>query len=338
MAKNLLWITFAPVRNHNGIMTSDLASARYRVIIPARFLATRGYQQTFFTTPEEPDIDEYAPHFIKQDVIIFSKSFNIYNEQIADLAKQHGVKIIYDICDNHFESHNLAKHYKNMVSLADTIVVNTSSMAEIIGQHTSRQAVIVPDPYEGEQHAPCFHPDPKDLNLLWFGSHTNLDSLQAMLPEFVPLSRNIPLKLHIVTTPEVGIEQFCEQFNTQELNFQLKFSAWSVEVTQHAIQNTDIVVIPSMSDKRKVVKSPNRLIESLWGGRFVVAYPLPSYQEFSDWAWVNENLPNGITWALQNPTQVVKNIQKGQHHIAQYFSPQRIGSLWEKAIGVNQRQ
>lgn len=333
---NILWITFAPIKQQNGILTSDMASMRYRVIIPARYLATKQtYQQGFLTTPKQFDINNIAPIVNQQDIIIFSKSFNLANEQIALYAKNQGVKVIFDICDNHFESTKLAQRYKNLVYLADKIVVNTPLMAEIVKHHTNKAATIIPDPYEGQQYPPYFQPNPKQLNLLWFGSHTNLDSLQAMIPTLVPLSQKIPLKLHIITSPNMGMEQACQQFNEQSECFQLQFSAWSLETTQRAIQQADIVTIPSMPNERKIVKSPNRLIESLWAGRFVVAHPLPSYQEFAQWAWINENLTNGIVWALQNPTQVTQNAHIAQQYIAQNYSPEKIGLLWEKIIDTS---
>lgn len=332
---NILWITFAPIMQQNGILTSNLASARYRVIIPAKALAAKDYQHTFFATPNEFNLIDIKSTLDKQDVIIFSKSFNAKNEKIASYAKQNKIKIIFDICDNHFESPKFSQHYKNMVNLADKIVVNTPIMAEIVKQYTNRDSFVIPDPYEFQQGQPRFKPQSTGLNLLWFGSHTNLDSLQAMIPTLVPLSQQIPLKLHIVTAANMGVEQACQQFNTQLPHFKLFFSEWSLMTTQKAVQNADIVLIPSLPNARKAVKSPNRLIESLWSGRFVVAHPLPSYQEFAQWTWINEDLPSGIIWGLQNPKKIVHNIKVAQEHIMQHFSAEKVGEMWGNVLGMD---
>lgn len=331
---NILWITFAPIVNKNGTLSSDMASARYRVIIPAKYLASqRDYQQTFICTHHGQDLRDISEILEKQNVVIFSKSFNPINEQIALIAKQKNIKVIFDICDNHFDSAKFAQHYKNMANLADLITVNTPLMADIVKQYVDKSTIIIPDPYEGNKGRPHFKPAKDKLNLLWFGSHTNLDSLQAMIPTLAPLSQQISLRLHIVTAANMGVEQACQQFNTQSPRFKLQFTAWSLEATQKAITRADVVVIPSLANTKKVVKSPNRVVESLWAGRFVVAHPLPSYQEFSQWAWIGEDLTEGIGWALRSSPHVLKRIEAAQQYIAQNYSPEKISLLWENAIG-----
>lgn len=98
------------------------------------------------------------------------------------------------------------------------------------------------------------------------------------------------------------------------------------------MQQADIVIIPSLNSDVKTVKSPNRLIESVRSGRFVVAHPLPAYQEFAKWVWVQSDLVDGIRWALQNPQQVIQNIQTAQQYISHQYSPERAGLLWEQVV------
>ena len=43
-----------------------------------------------------------------------------------------------------------------------------------------------------------------------------------------------------------------------------------------------------------LAKSSNRIIESLWSGRFSRSHPIPSYMEFKDWAWIGANLAEGM--------------------------------------------
>jgi glycosyltransferase involved in cell wall biosynthesis len=329
---NILWITLKPILQRNGTLISEMASTRYRVIIPSGVLGGQNYQHTFFATPDKFNLDEIKSIVDSQDVVIFSKTFSSVNEEIANYAKQRKIKIIFDICDNRFILPEFSQNYKNMVDLSDKVVVNTDLMAEIVKQYTGRDSSVIQDPYEFQRCKPNFKPRSDTLNLLWFGHHSNIDALKAMIPTLAPLSKQIRLKLHIVTSANIGMEQACKQFNKQSSNFKLFFSEWSVAATQKAMQQADMVLIPSFSNTIKSVKSPNRVIESLWSGRFVVADPLPSYKEFAQFAWIDEDLLGGIIWGLQNPNKVIHNIRESQGYIEQNFSPEKIGAMWKDLL------
>jgi glycosyltransferase involved in cell wall biosynthesis len=328
----ITWITFGTLQQEKGKPSSQLASVRYRVIIPAIELSQQQHTINIVPIIQNQTVDSLLPH-IKADVVIFSKSFNPINEILAQHVKTRGTKIIFDICDNHFENAKHSRHYKTMVELADKIVANTVQMAEIIAYYTNKTAFVIADPYEGPKGIPQFAPKGPFLKLLWFGHPVNLDSLQAMIPHLFPLSQQLRLELQIITAPNQGVESACLTFNQQHgQQFRLRFSAWSLNAVWQGLQETDIVVIPSLLDNRKIVKSHNRLVESLWAGRFVVAQPIPSYQEFSQWAYVNQDMVAGIQWALQNPQKVVQNISQAQNYIANHFSPEVIGKKWQYVL------
>ncbi len=78
--------------------------------------------------------------------------------------------------------------------------------------------------------------------------------------------------------------------------------------------------------------SSNRITESLWAGRFVVASPLHSYLEFADTAWVEEDLISGIRWALAHPQEVVTRIAAAQERIAAKYSSEAIARQWLAAL------
>ncbi|MCV6638344.1 glycosyltransferase [Candidatus Albibeggiatoa sp. nov. NOAA] len=332
--KNILWVTTSQIANQGGVLTSAWASTRYRVIMPAYFLAARNHNNSFLFAKEHFYSDELAS-WHTQDVVIFSKSNHISNEQRAIVAKQRGIKVVFDLCDNYFDSkeqQDYAQHCQSMIALADTVTVNTPELASVIEKYTGKKTIVIPDPYEYPQQPAYFQSAAKRLNLLWFGNYKNIDTLQSFIPKLTPLSAEIPITLHIVTKPNRGIEGACERFNTQSDNYQLTFSPWSLEATQQAMQQADIVIIPSLNSDVKTVKSPNRLIESVRSGRFVVAHPLPAYQEFAKWVWVQSDLVDGIRWALQNPQQVVQNIQTAQQYVSHQYSPERAGLLWEQVV------
>jgi glycosyltransferase involved in cell wall biosynthesis len=116
----------------------------------------------------------------------------------------------------------------------------------------------------------------------------------------------------------------------------LRLREWSPEATWQAIGDCDLVVLPQ--DHRSpwgVVKSHNRLVEAIRGGRVAVASPIPSYRELADYAWVGEDLGEGVAWALANPREAVARVARGQDYIQQRFAPELIGRKWLQVLGVD---
>ena len=72
----------------------------------------------------------------------------------------------------------------------------------------------------------------------------------------------------------------------------------------------------------------NRVIASLWAGRYVVAYPLPSYLHFTPFAGISKDLPAAIRWAVANPATVRQRIAAGQDFIASHYDNARIADAW----------
>jgi SAM-dependent methyltransferase len=172
------------------------------------------------------------------------------------------------------------------------------------------------------------------LRLLWFGHGTNLASIVELLPELHALVTRCDVALHLVTAPNAGIEQVCVRFNEHHAPaFQLRLSPWSADMTWRALRDCDLVIIPiQKDDPRKAVKSPNRLIEGLWAGRFVIANPIPSYEEFGAFAWLGDSIVSGIGWALDHPRDVMRRIAAGQSYIEKNYSPGAIARDWDAAI------
>jgi len=75
------------------------------------------------------------------------------------------------------------------------------------------------------------------------------------------------------------------------------------------------------------VKSHNRMVEALRGGRFPIVSSIPSYQELAHVAWVGEDLAAGVEWAINHPDEVVNRISAGQALVEERFSPRLIGNF-----------
>ncbi len=329
----ITYITFAPVYQKDGEITSEMASARYRVILPAIQISRRGHQVEIRSVPPSGWTPALAAE-ITADCVVLSKSFHESNELLVDNLRGRGIRVLLDLCDNHFEDPRLGPHLKKLISTVSGIIASTAKMAEVIKEHTGKDSIVIGDPVEGSRSEPAFEPRFPFLKTLWFGHPSNLESLMRIIPELERFSGAIPISLKVVTSLVKGLEEKLQRI-TQNCAGRLKIelAPWSIEATWKALSETNIVLIPSLENEKKSVKSPNRLVESLWAGRFVVAHPIPAYGLFDDAAWVGNSITEGIRFALDNPEQVVKRITKGQQRVSSHLSSYHIGQLWLQTFG-----
>jgi SAM-dependent methyltransferase len=126
----------------------------------------------------------------------------------------------------------------------------------------------------------------------------------------------------------------CREFNQRWRHvLATRHEEWSLEKTWASLAATDVVVIPTLANAPdKLVKSPNRIVESLWAGRCVVANPLPAYVPFAEWAFIDDRIGRGLERALDEQERIADRVRAAQAYIADAHSPERIAQQWERAI------
>jgi SAM-dependent methyltransferase len=328
----ILFATVAPLHQTPSGPSSDLASARYRVLIPAQQLARLGHQVQLATiTPAG------WPREVMNaacDVLVISKSFHAANEDLARAVKARGVKVVVDVCDDHFDSAEFGAHLRNLVSLADTVVAGTEAMAASIARRAGRDAVVVTDPVEGPRGSPRFAPRFPWLRIAWFGHPSNLAGIEAKAAELEALAGHVPVRLTIVTKPWPETPAFVTRLQKADpAKLRVETVAWSVDNTWAALADCDMAWIPVDETARSDVKSPNRLLESLWAGRMVVADPVPSYMPFADLLPIGQGLLRGALDALEDPAAAEGRVREAQRRIARLHSPFECARQWAAAIG-----
>ena len=212
------------------------------------------------------------------------------------LARASGSRVIVDFCDDHFEW----DYYKEALQFADLATCPTVRMAEIIKQHAPEclSIAIVPDPYEYPEETPHF----KGLNLLWYGHFVNKESLFRVLPSI----SEYPIR--IVSNFKGSIP-------------------WSKETMLEEFATADIVIIPATED----YKSPNRAVEAIRQGCFVIAEYSPALCGIPG-IWIGD-IKEGIEWSKQQPvSEINQRISMGQKYVTDAFGPQTLSVVWKKAI------
>lgn len=347
MSINVIWLTMSNQMGcipTNTIKNIKTASTRYRVSIPATYLQKYNINNVFFTLSQNHEIEELKE--LNPDIAIFTKLSMQHGQELSKLSnlwldtaealRMNGKRVIFDLCDNHFFDYR-SDFTRKMVDLVDVVTVNTKAMSDIVTKETGKIPLIIPDPVDFEIHKPKFLSNgflskPKKLKLLWYGHESNINSIKTMFPHMHNFGMHNRCQLEIITSPLLGAEAICDEINRQGIPLTAKFTPWSKEAVIEGLNNCDIVVIPNVVNQRTVTKSNNRLTDALWSGRFVVANKIPSYCEFSEFAWIGKFLTEGLHWAMNNPNQVIERIKAGQDYIKLNYSPEIIAARWRQAI------
>lgn len=224
-------------------------------------------------------------------------SLNDASADVVVLAKPQpqegaGKTVVADFCDDHFDRF---PHYRELLKTADAITCPTDWMrGRILG--LGRDATVIPEAAEYPEVAPHCNGDA----VLWFGNSTNLSSLLRVMPEL----DGVPLRA-------VSNAPGC--------------IPWSRNAMLAEFALADIVILPAT----KEYKSPNRAVEAIRQGCFVVAEPHPSLKEFPIW---KGNIKEGIEWASRNPSRANEMTRAAQEFISRNYSPKTVASAWRKVI------
>jgi hypothetical protein len=309
---------------------SSMASYRHRAIIPSIELMRLGCEASVLGLVSGAEsYDRGRRHLKGLDIVVFGKMFDA-TDQLQPLlraAREAGVRTVVDICDDFFQNDRYGEVYRDVLAAADAVSTSSSFLATRIAEATGRRAMVIVDPYEGTRGTPRWQPRER-LEAAWFGNVVNITGLDLALGGL--LASRIPMHLVVMTQLSQGVLDWV-RVRRPELApaIDLDVRQWSLEATGRALQECDAVLLPiHRAASYYLSKGPDRMVEALWAGRFVTAEPLPAYEEFRDWAWIGENIAEGLAWAQANPATVTVRIAAAQAHIAERYSPSTVASAW----------
>jgi len=180
------------------------------------------------------------------------------------------------------------------------------------------------------------------LRICWFGTlgDVNVSTVETGLLQVAARVAGAPIVLDVVTGAERRdlVQRLGERLFDRSPAFTTRFVPWSLEATWRAIDECDLVLLPQDTEGEwGSVKSHNRMVETIRGGRLAVASPIPSYRELAAYGWVGDDLGEGVAWALENPEAARARVAAGQDYIAGRFSPEVVGQKWAALLGVESR-
>lgn len=238
-------------------------------------------------------------------VFIFSKP-TPDDVTLAKECQADGCKVVADLGDDHFRHATWGPVYIEMAKLADALVTPTENMAGRIMKYIGRKAdCIIGDPYEEPWRAA--HANGAE-RFLWYGGVSNLKDL---LP-YRQFMKEIDLT---ILTGANHRESF-------------HYIRWSPQAQTEQLGLANVVFLPVR--KGVEYKSPNRLVNALRAGCFVVGDTHPSHREFRDFCWTG-NPVTGIKWAQHFRNDLNDMVTAGQAYIETY-SPEAIGKQWTQLL------
>lgn len=184
-------------------------------------------------------------------------------------------------------------HYHEMHALADRVTCPTEFMANKIG------GTVIPDPYEFAE----FSPHCQGTKVLWFGHAVNKAGLFRVMDNM-----RLPVESFSIVSNMPGT------------------IPWSVETLKFELFKADIVILPETAH----YKSPNRCVEAIRSGCFVVAEPHPSIKDFKG-LYVGD-INEGIEWVRHNLQAANKMIKTAQNFIRKRYSPSTVANAWKKLV------
>ncbi len=330
---------------------ADQASLRLRAWLPARELLRFApvclvSLQHVECDPELAELGEVRAivvgKFSVQRIIAEPARFAALAAWVEAMSRKH--RVVADFCDDLAAATAMfgraePAEFQSRLMRACALTASTAALREQLAGESLHGVTVIEDPYErATAELPRFAPA-QDLRLAWFGVF-GPPLLPLLEAQFGAIARRLgtrPVQIAFITHPaQAGLAQELGS-KLRHLNkaCELRVVPWSREAVASELSAADLVLLPQDATSAwGRVKSHNRLVETLRAGRFAIASPIPSYLELGEYAWIGENLADGVEWALAHPVEVDAKITVGQRHIEERFSPRRIGELWAATLGI----
>ena len=342
--------TAEPLRvEANHVLAPLQASLRLRVLIPARTLARHA---PVWCIPPRAFLDLARsgglgrPHCVVIGKIATAslKADRGTFEALLGWTPRARMPLFADFCDDYSDvtgrtgSTFFAAYQEGLVANC-RLIASCEALRAALAPSARGPVEVIEDPYESPAARPVHEIGAADLRLCWFGNLAPATlpplekALRAVLLHFT--DRAIRLELVAGSNQHGIVGAMANNLLALHRNFRLEFNAWSTESAAAAIERAEFVLLPQDAGSRwGQVKSHNRLVESLRGGRLAVASPIPSYVELQDYACVGDDPVASIEWALAHPAEAAQRVRRGQAYVAERFSPERIGERWRQVLGM----
>jgi len=321
-----------------------VASARIRCLNTLRQLRKQHFPAELYNEKHESDYR----------IVVFSKAYTNKDIVIAERLRERGIKIVFDICDNHFVlGEERTVRLKKMFELADHWVVSSEALGKVVTDvmGSEKPLTVIEDAVEENlsgsktdiigwvrEHIQLYKLEKllsenqysRATHLVWFGNHkasyknSGLAHVDKIRPVLEKVNESHPLTLTIISNSK---EVFDQVFTNWELP--VFYLGWSAHTFYKAMQLHKIAVIPIDVNEFTEVKTNNRIALSLFLGLGVVADSIDSYREFSDCSFL-DSWEDGLRSYVEQPELLDEHVQRARKLIREKFTIETIADKWRE--------
>ena len=246
-------------------------------------------------------------------------------------AKLNGCRIFVDYTDHHLINSNLMTiFYEKLLSIGLEYTVPNLYLANEIQKFSieGKYTHVVEDLCEYLMLRPTAS-EAKVTSVLWFGHPSNILPLAETLDSWPKTKKKVELSI-VSTRAAVNVLQNYAYTNTPNISF--NFTEWSVQSVYQLAKTSDCAIIPIDRGSSKNFVSNNRLVTALQLGLPVIAAPVPSYQEFSEYFRDLDNFSLGQV--IDNPEIEHEKVQNFQDNIGERFSLHHVSNKWAQIFNI----
>jgi len=281
------------------------------------------------------------------DIVLISKMMfagageEVKLNRILELSKQLsqlGKKIVVDYTDNYLAktkedaSPTLKlidkinhKFYKQVISIADAVVVSSQKLSDYVYEYTSNPIYIIPDAVDDFPEISSINSEIFE-NGLFYGSDATFKFLLRELPHISnQLTKHINLYCLVSVFTYKKYKDITKSSDTYD-KITLDLLPWSLEKVASKAQQSSFICLPGgLDSSRKTFVSENRLITAFALNRPVLASPLESYSKYSPYFLDLSRDKFDLEEEVKNYSMENIRIAKS---ISRDFSKEYLGNIW----------
>lgn len=151
LTKKIIWLTAGNIEKKGNQTTSNIASTRYRVIIPSQHLEKMGWASQILNEGLSKAMGGWCGMVPNRgDILVVSKVFTDHAIMLVNDAKHRGAIVVVDFCDNFLSLANRAALQKSLYEMADKVTFKNLQIANAFETISQKSAVKIIDDCSGE--------------------------------------------------------------------------------------------------------------------------------------------------------------------------------------------
>jgi len=321
------FVTAAPLLSNGAMKTSPSAVARARTLGPVLALNSLGYDARAYSLSGTDDLPATLQN---SKAIVLNGSCSHLLQRLA------GAKVVLDFIAP--PSIPAPAHEQ-----AAAMTAGSEYVAQRLRSLSKRPVEVIAEPCAGfaaepraarpRRHSRALQwlaaragvaADAWRMRLLWTGEGDDIASIAELAPKLERLGREIPLALRCLCPAGAALEALANRLREEDPEaLRLTLEAWSPRTLAHALAGCDLALLPGQAPADSI-----RLSAALHAGRFPVCHPSPYYGALGEFAWVGDDLAEGIRWALSHPEEVLARLDRAQDYVGRVHAPAAVARGW----------